>query len=562
MPTRLIAILSHGQLQLVETNGGTQRYTALSYKWGKSQLFQAKVDSMPLLTSGFHMDKLPDTLKDAVIVTQKLGLSHLWVDAVCIIQDSEVDKSTEMARMAAVYENAAVTIASSRTDGARESFLKERTKFKELFNHASEPELFAFHYRCQDEQPGSIVLMHKYVPKLGEPLDGRGWAFQERLLSPRMIDYRSEQTKWMCRASEGQPSFTDGWMDNTAGYEDQGFLVQSRETIHRSPHELTSRNVRDARYQWYQVLALYTSRALGTKTDRLPAISAVAQRYSEILNSKYLAGLWESWLGEELLWKQGRNIPFSVRPETYQGPSWSWAGISWNTDGTAPIEIKMLSHSERWATITSPDPFIRKYSKVAAQDAFTTGGDAFQVVSFDVQPFSPNAIFGEVKQGACLTLRGHLRPARLSTSFSAATQFVHLSRALPESHQQQQQSSFSRWLSHRLHGEPDNFELLALDAYQDCPKDDYLAHGKLRDFPYWSQMPVFLLRTGQYYETHCGLILVQLDSGYYFRVGVFFSSFARNPDDFPNDTDKRWQARKREQSAWLTSSEPRTISIL
>lgn len=288
MPTRLIAILPHGQLRLVETNGETQRYAALSYKWGKSQPFRATVASMLSLASGFHMDDLPATLRDAVIVTQKLGLSHLWADAVCIIQDSKVDKGTEMARMAAVYENAAVTIASSRTGGARESFLKERTKFKELFINASKPELFAFHYRCRDGQLGSILLMHKYYPSSlpGEPLDGRGWAFQERLLSPRMIDYRSEQTKWMCRASEGQPGFTDGWMDSTAGYVDQAFLVRSRETIHRSSYGLSSRDVRDARYQWYQVLALYTSRTLSTKTDRLPAISAVAQRYSEILSSE------------------------------------------------------------------------------------------------------------------------------------------------------------------------------------------------------------------------------------------------------------------------------------
>jgi len=354
-------------------------------------------------------------------------------------------------------------------------------------------------------------------------------------------------------------------MDSTTGYADQAFLVRSREMIHRSSYGLSGRDIRDVRYQWYQVLALYTSRTLSTKTDRLPAISAVAQRYSEILNSEYLAGLWRSWLGEELLWKQERNIPLSVRPETYQGPSWSWAGISWDGEGRAPVEIKMLSHSERWATISSSDPSIRNLSKVAAQEAFTTGDDAFQVISVYVQPLIPNAIFGEVKQGACLTLRGHLRPARLYTAFRAAMQSTHLSRALPEStirRRQQQQSSLSRWFSNLVHGEPDNFEPLALDAYQDCPKDDYLARGTLHEFPYWSHMPVFLLRVGQYYETHCGLILVRLDSGYYFRVGVFFSSFARNQTDFPNDTDERWQTKKREQLAWLASSEPRTVSIL
>ena len=46
---------------------------------------------------------LPSTFKDAIIVVRNLnelfGVVHLWVDALCIIQDSDADKQRELAHM-------------------------------------------------------------------------------------------------------------------------------------------------------------------------------------------------------------------------------------------------------------------------------------------------------------------------------------------------------------------------------------------------------------------------------------------------------------------------------
>jgi hypothetical protein len=67
-------------------------------------------------------------------------------------------------------------------------------------------------------------------------------------------------------------------------------------------------SIHNARYEWYSILSLYTSRDITRNADRLPAISAVARRYAEILEVEYMAGLWRPWIGEELLWKQQQNI--------------------------------------------------------------------------------------------------------------------------------------------------------------------------------------------------------------------------------------------------------------
>jgi hypothetical protein len=63
-------------------------------------------------------EALPRTIQGAVTVTRKLGIQWLWVDALCILQDSEDDWKHETALMSDVYQNSLLTIAAL---GATES---------------------------------------------------------------------------------------------------------------------------------------------------------------------------------------------------------------------------------------------------------------------------------------------------------------------------------------------------------------------------------------------------------------------------------------------------------
>jgi hypothetical protein len=53
---------------------------------------------------------------------------------------------------------------------------------------------------------------------------------------------------------------------------------------------------------WIDVIEHYTKRDLTKKTDKLPAISAVARKAYNIMNCDYLAGLWKKDLVYELGW--------------------------------------------------------------------------------------------------------------------------------------------------------------------------------------------------------------------------------------------------------------------
>jgi hypothetical protein len=58
-------------------------YVALGYYWGKTQIMPNKQSEGSWCTS-IPLDALSQTIKDAIRVTEKLGVKYLWVDALCM----------------------------------------------------------------------------------------------------------------------------------------------------------------------------------------------------------------------------------------------------------------------------------------------------------------------------------------------------------------------------------------------------------------------------------------------------------------------------------------------
>lgn len=92
-------------------------YTALSYVWGpNTQLSLTRSTRHRLFGEGGlsngHKD-LPATIDDAIVLTSQLGYKYLWVDALCIMQDDEGDKLTQIHNMGRIYSGASLTIVSA-----------------------------------------------------------------------------------------------------------------------------------------------------------------------------------------------------------------------------------------------------------------------------------------------------------------------------------------------------------------------------------------------------------------------------------------------------------------
>lgn len=127
LPTRLldIALARSGFVKLIEPRRKSfGRYVALSYCWGDGKSLLTTKDTLQTRLSGVRLCELPRTIRDAVWVCRALDCVYLWVDCLCIIQDSVQDWQCESSQMGRVYANAFVTIAAASSSTADAGFAK------------------------------------------------------------------------------------------------------------------------------------------------------------------------------------------------------------------------------------------------------------------------------------------------------------------------------------------------------------------------------------------------------------------------------------------------------
>lgn len=100
-------------------------YAALSYCWGRGMPADSKTKTQNIDKRGQRLEflALPQTLKDAFTVSRGLTIQYLWIDALCIFQDSEKDWNLEPSKMTDVYARSLVTIAAHLSLDCIDGFL-------------------------------------------------------------------------------------------------------------------------------------------------------------------------------------------------------------------------------------------------------------------------------------------------------------------------------------------------------------------------------------------------------------------------------------------------------
>jgi Heterokaryon incompatibility protein (HET) len=117
LPKRVINFGSGTGIQgpfLYESAGEHERYITLSYCWGHQKSFSITRDTKLERKHGSPWSSLPRTFQDAMLVVRKLGVTYLWIDALCIIQDDEEDWQRESGRMASIYGSSYLTVSATR----------------------------------------------------------------------------------------------------------------------------------------------------------------------------------------------------------------------------------------------------------------------------------------------------------------------------------------------------------------------------------------------------------------------------------------------------------------
>ena len=169
-----------------------------------------------------------------------------------------------------------------------------------------------------------------------EPLASRSWAYQEWLLSKRLLHFGKDQVRWQCfclAASEVYPEDSGDDDVELETYETESpstpldnYGIPTKSTVVK-----LMQNHHQASDCWGKIREDYSRKALTRAGDRLPALIGIARMAHKATNSSdddYLAGLWRPSLRQELLWQRAED--YSTTPganDSYIAPTWSWASL-------------------------------------------------------------------------------------------------------------------------------------------------------------------------------------------------------------------------------------------
>ena len=388
VPTRLLGVgrseepLACFLVDRIDLCGKPVRYFALSHCWGDDVPVTLTVENYSRMKGGIAVAALSKTFRDAISATRALGVEYLWIDSLCIIQNSldGCDWNRESMLMMHVFANAACTLSATASISSQGGCFRNRPG--EL-------------YSCKLATSRTSELRIE-VPKVPEdwrpihelfrtrveaaPLTRRGWVFQERLLSRRIIHFCSDMVLFECNTLQASERYTQGIHYETLPYllvggHIQGASSRQAGSPRRRPtpvrvdvqslatsvspeimKEITSGNYEDHsatrgirgaldvllsvhvsteltlqemltfNERWYELIEAYSRCSLTKMSDKLVAIAGVAGLVEKMSQAEYVAGLWSNVAPElGLLWRVVGDR--AKRQEVYIAPTWSWTSL-------------------------------------------------------------------------------------------------------------------------------------------------------------------------------------------------------------------------------------------
>ncbi|KAH7303246.1 heterokaryon incompatibility protein-domain-containing protein [Stachybotrys elegans] len=346
------------------------RYLALSYVWGELEtgqrwersLTKKKLEMASAKGGLLTAVTVPQAVKDAMNLTKRLGERYLWVDALCMVQDDEMEIMDATGKMDLVFGGAfAVIIAAAGHDatqglpGIRPDYPRKVSQKRAAV--ASVP-------GC-----GTMSLMQNVLQGSPDHLksskwNSRGWTFQERLLARRAIIFLPNQVYWTCEHAlcEEETHLEEEMFPSVH----RPFILNQRLGCNDEWDDGEDKFTRQA-FKTY--IVQYMLRNFTYPADVLRAFEGIARRCSFLTGVSLHWGLNEDMFDQDLSFRastsQDRDVMCQVEctdgtiaPVPY--PTWSW--MSWKGAVGAKIHNEDL-YKLRWdKKDVRYRPLLRMYS--------------------------------------------------------------------------------------------------------------------------------------------------------------------------------------------------------
>ncbi|KAL9107679.1 MAG: hypothetical protein Q9227_007486 [Pyrenula ochraceoflavens] len=338
LPTRLIDLGEEKeirpQLCVSKELSPETIYCTLSHCWGKAVVLELRQDDIGAFMENIPVNKLSRTFKEAMEICRRLGLRYIWIDSLCIVQDSQEDWAAEASRMSSVYTHSHVNIAATSSPNGQHGCFRDRKpdQHRTLLD-VPHPES---KFLITETYPERIFTM----PTIEDgPLYQRAWVVQEAWLSPRVLHFCGglgvPEIYWQCHEQEASEFYPEGIPPfypkvlkqklRQVDPENRATWTDDRSYLH---------------YIWCGLVDMYSRAALTySQKDRLVAVSGLAKRLGD--PKYYVAGLWEPLLPAHLLWSAN-----TAGYGRLNAPSWTWAAVDGHVSHNTE-ELRDMVHDLR-----------------------------------------------------------------------------------------------------------------------------------------------------------------------------------------------------------------------
>lgn len=273
-PSRLLQVgpcnsLDQDVLLIDADSNACPQYVTLSHCWGPKGLDNASKTTMSTLASRkscIPYAQLCKNFQDAVQICRKLNYHYIWIDSLCIIQDSTDDWNIESSKMSSIYAKSIVTIATSGSDdssgGCFRTFSQKTpdehgwVRVDSTLSDGSQSVLF-----IGREREGYATISRPQI--LQGPLADRAWVLQERILSSRTLHFTNDMLIWECRRGYQAGDNLQRWnaFNSTLSY------------VAMDAIDSSGFNYLYLRRWFINIICMYTACSITKAADELPALS-------------------------------------------------------------------------------------------------------------------------------------------------------------------------------------------------------------------------------------------------------------------------------------------------
>ncbi|KAF2251496.1 HET-domain-containing protein [Trematosphaeria pertusa] len=346
---RLIDVRRRCVIKVAE--GEVPEYVALSYMWGSQKMKEETgMDPAMLLQKDIRcgprgemtplQTKLPKTIEDAMTLTRLLGYRYLWNDALCIVQDATLEqKVPDLTNMKLIYSCASLTIAAAA--GTHADYGIPGIGVPRRIHQNSEV--------VRDLRLATMFPSYTALENSSELLwNTRGWTFQEKLLSRRIILFTDYQVYFKCSESiwTEEVVLENGCLSTSVEARRAKYRWQPNRRRHVPDARAMEMKIYNGRLKieddwnylggfldYAAAVQEYSKRKLTDPKDTLFAISGILETMEEVTGG-FILGLPRKHFLESLLWYPDIGCVQTYN-HTLKLPSWTWASSDFSRGGVS-----------------------------------------------------------------------------------------------------------------------------------------------------------------------------------------------------------------------------------